>query len=63
MPNNEDEPKIKVSSLASALVKYIRYIKELEGIDYIFIEERCWSTVEFTDEEWDILERAANNNL
>jgi hypothetical protein len=43
-------------SLYAVLSKYIQYIKDVEGTDYILIhDERYMSDVKFTDDEWKIL--------
>ena len=48
--------------LAAALSKYIQYIREVEGADYILdLDERSMTDVQFTDEEWAILTEAAKN--
>lgn len=48
--------------LFSVLSKYIQYIKEVEGTDYILIhDERHISNVKFTDEEWQLLTEVAKN--
>ncbi len=42
--------------LYAVLSKYIQYIKDVEGTDYILIhDERYMSDVKFTDAEWKIL--------
>lgn len=42
--------------LVVVLQKYIRYVKDIEGSDYISTcDERRMSEVKFTDEEWDLL--------
>jgi len=47
---------------AAALSKYIQYIREVEGADYILdLDERSMTDVQFTDEEWAILTEAAKN--
>jgi hypothetical protein len=48
--------------LAAVLSKYIQYIKDVEGTDYILIHDnRYASNVEFTDEEWQLLTEVAKN--
>lgn len=48
--------------LATVLSKYIQYIRDVEGTDYILIhDERYASDVKFTDEEWQLLTEAAQN--
>lgn len=48
--------------LAIVLSKYIQYIRDVEGTDYILIhDERYASDVKFTDEEWQLLTEAAQN--
>lgn len=40
------------------LEKYIQYIKETEGIDYItFHDSRDVCDIKFTKDEWEILKR------
>lgn len=49
--------------LAAVLSKYIKYIREVEGADYILdLDERQMTDVQFTDEEWAILTEAAKNS-
>jgi len=49
--------------LSSVLSKYIQYIKEVEGSDYILIhDERHSSEVKFTDEEWQLLTELAKKS-
>ena len=48
--------------LATVLSKYIQYIRDVEGTDYILIHNnRYASDVKFTDEEWNLLTEVANN--
>lgn len=48
--------------LAAVLSKYIQYIRDVEGTDYILIhDERYASDVKFTDEEWQLLTEVAKN--
>lgn len=48
--------------LAAVLSKYIQYVRDIEGSDFILIhDERHMSNVQFTDEEWAILTEAAKN--
>jgi hypothetical protein len=52
----------KTGVLAAVLSKYIQYIREVEGADYILdLDERRMTDVQFTDEEWAILTEAAKN--
>ena len=48
--------------LATVLSKYIQYIRDVEGADYILThDERYASDVKFTDEEWQLLAEVAKN--
>ncbi len=43
------------------LSKYIKYVKEIEGSDFILIHnERVMSSVDFENEEWELLKSIAN---
>lgn len=48
----------KPNNMHTLLEKYVRYIKDVEGTDYISMhdERRYVSDVKFTEEEWKILE-------
>ena len=42
--------------LAEVLSKYIKYIRDVDGTDYILVhDERYASDVKFTDEQWQLL--------
>ena len=57
--NNSKEQRIILFEL---LVKYIKYVKDVEGIDYISThEQRHASDVIFTNEEWELLLEAAKS--
>ncbi len=44
--------------LYTVLEKYVSYVMDAEGTDFISIHDnRCLSDVKFTDEEWKILEK------
>lgn len=48
--------------LSKVFAKYIQYIKDVEGGDYILTHsERHASSVVFTDEEWELLTTVAKN--
>lgn len=50
----------RVAELETLLKKYIEYIKDVEGTDYITIHDhRYMCEVKFTEEEWQELERLA----
>lgn len=56
-PTTETDPL-----LSKVFAKYIRYIKDVEGGDYILTHsERHASSVVFTDEEWELLTQVAKN--
>lgn len=47
---------INPGSLKTLLIKYIQYIRGCEGTDFISpIDERWFSDVKFTDDEWELL--------
>jgi hypothetical protein len=57
-PNKKPTSEIHV-----LLCKYIQYIIDIEGTDYILdIDRRDISDVQFTDEEWAILTEAAKKS-
>lgn len=48
--------------LITVLSKYIQYIRDIEGVDYVLdLDQRRYADVKFTDEEWAILTEAAKN--
>jgi hypothetical protein len=48
--------------LITVLSKYIQYIRDIEGVDYVLdLDQRRYTDVKFTDEEWAILTEAAKN--
>jgi hypothetical protein len=62
MSNEEQNGNNAVAVLAAVLSKYIQYIRDVEGTDYILIhDERYVSDVKFTDEEWKLLTEVAKN--
>jgi hypothetical protein len=58
----EAEP-IKDNTISNTVLsKYIQYIRNIEGVDYVLdLDQRGISEVKFTDEEWAILTEAAKN--
>ena len=62
MSNEEQNGNNANAVLAAVLSKYIQYIRDVEGTDYILIhDERYASDVKFTDEEWQLLTEVAKN--
>ena len=46
-----------------ALKKYVQYINDVEGTDYITIhDQRPFSDVDFTSEEWGLLKEISKQN-
>ena len=57
-----DIPEKEKITLLSILTKYIQYIKEIEGTDYILNhEDTALNRLIFTNEEWNILKNIAFN--
>ncbi len=42
--------------LLTLLTKYISYIKDVEGVDFIENDKRIYSDVKFSNNEWSLLE-------
>lgn len=50
-------------SYKSLLIKYVRYIRSVEGVDFITAcDSRGQSDEEFTDEEWEALNAISRPN-
>ena len=50
------------NSNSSLIAKYMQYVKDIEGIDFIEDGKHCFSDVQFTDQEWEELELISQNN-
>lgn len=56
-----NECNTDVSDYKSLLLKYIEYIGDCEGVDYITdLDNRHMSDVKFTDDEWGVLEKLSD---
>ena len=45
------------------LEKYIRYVKESEGVDFIEFGKQYGTDIEFTKEEWDVLHTISEKEI